>query len=408
MPRLSLGLGVQTIRKVGGGSAIPQSGLSLWLKADAGVTQLSYVSQIVLTCTGGLSSYSGTYIATSVPDIDGVYSLFSSANSKTIFKEGFTSNFTIGPDFPMASSGDGISWSLANVLVTGLTISGSDDADANGAYGLNERDQSTANLINDNGYNLNTDTSGVCEIYTPDNATLLYSNSSNGSGTWTNEGGTGDVTASSIQLDPSGTVSGSITTTLTSSVTGWADQSGNGKNATTLNNSPTITTINSKPFVRFNGVDQALSGSNVISTIPCTIISVVRWRSFKGIDMWFEQYGGEDNIALYAGNTFGWRVFNGENLDSTDSEWGFDVTQLATTIVDGENSAFFHNGTAAGTGDSGGRTPAGNYYLSYFAGSEEDSYRHFDIAEIIVYNRAITTQERQQVEAYLNAKYAIY
>ena len=38
MPRLSLGLGVQTIRKVGGGgSAIPQSGLSLWLKADAGI-----------------------------------------------------------------------------------------------------------------------------------------------------------------------------------------------------------------------------------------------------------------------------------------------------------------------------------------------------------------------------------
>jgi len=39
MPRLSLGLGVQTIRKVGGvAPLIPQSGLSLWLKADAGVT----------------------------------------------------------------------------------------------------------------------------------------------------------------------------------------------------------------------------------------------------------------------------------------------------------------------------------------------------------------------------------
>jgi hypothetical protein len=38
MPRLSLGLGAQTTRKVvGGGSAIPQSGLSLWLKADAGL-----------------------------------------------------------------------------------------------------------------------------------------------------------------------------------------------------------------------------------------------------------------------------------------------------------------------------------------------------------------------------------
>jgi hypothetical protein len=41
MPRLSLGLGVQTIRKVGGGASFSPanlSGLSMWLKADAGVT----------------------------------------------------------------------------------------------------------------------------------------------------------------------------------------------------------------------------------------------------------------------------------------------------------------------------------------------------------------------------------
>ena len=38
MPRLSLGLGAQNFRKAGGGGpAIPQSGLSLWLKPDAGL-----------------------------------------------------------------------------------------------------------------------------------------------------------------------------------------------------------------------------------------------------------------------------------------------------------------------------------------------------------------------------------
>jgi hypothetical protein len=206
---------------------------------------------------------------------------------------------------------------------------------------------------------------------------------------------------------PVPTASTTLSPTGNTIVTAWADQSGNGKNATTLNNSPTITTINSKTFVRFNGVDQALSGSNVISAIPCTIISVVRWRSFKGIDMWFQQNGGEDNVALYAGDSFGWRVFNGENLNSTDATWGFDVTQLATTIVDGVNSSHFHNGTAAGTGNSGDTTPAGNYYLSYWAAAEENPYRHFDIAEIIIYNRILTTPERQQVETYLKGKYAI-
>ena len=41
MPRLSLGLGIQTIRKVGGGASFSPanlSGLSLWLRSDAGVT----------------------------------------------------------------------------------------------------------------------------------------------------------------------------------------------------------------------------------------------------------------------------------------------------------------------------------------------------------------------------------
>jgi hypothetical protein len=37
-----------------------------------------------------------------------------------------------------------------------------------------------------------------------------------------------------------------------------------------------------------------------------------------------------------------------------------------------------------------------------------DEYASINIAEIIIYNRALTTPERQKVEAYLNTKYAIY
>jgi hypothetical protein len=35
-------------------------------------------------------------------------------------------------------------------------------------------------------------------------------------------------------------------------------------------------------------------------------------------------------------------------------------------------------------------------------------YFNGDIAEVIAYNRALTTTEREDVEKYLNAKYAIY
>jgi hypothetical protein len=328
MPKIGYGYALYT----GNPSSSPDelSGLSLWLKSDAGTTTEpeQFISQIILSGAGTTTS-NGTYTRAS-----GGTTGFTGPNGNTIFFDSLNGN------------------SLFFYVY---------DA------------------------NLESDTYGISINYT-------------------------SITSISVSAgeSPVPTASTTISPTGNNLVTAWADQSGNGKNATTLNNSPTITTINSKPFVRFNGVNQALSGPNVISAIPCTIISVIRWRSFKGLDMWFQQYGVGDNIALYVATEHGWRVFNGIDFESTDSAWNFDITQLATTIVNGENSAHFHNGTAAGTGDSGDRTPAGNYYLSYFAGAEENPYKQFDIAEIIVYNRVLTTQERQQVEGYLNAKYAIY
>jgi hypothetical protein len=221
-------------------------------------------------------------------------------------------------------------------------------------------------------------------------------NSSDGV-TWTNNSGSEEVVSGVV----------TYTTENTDNVTAWEDQSGNGKNATPLTVPPTLTTINSKSFISFNGVDQALVGANVISALPCTIISVLQVASYLGEDLWFEQYDAQDYIGLYAnGDSFGWTAYNGAAFGSTDSPWPTNTTQLATTIFDGANSASFHNGSLAGTGDSGDRTPAGSYYLSYFV--PVDSYKNYKIAEIIVYNRAITTPERQQVETYLNQKYQIY
>jgi hypothetical protein len=189
-----------------------------------------------------------------------------------------------------------------------------------------------------------------------------------------------------------------------SNVTSWADQSGNGKNATIYNSPPTLTTINSKNFISFNGINQALSGNNVISALPCTIISVIRVVSYLGADLWFQQ---QETLSLYAnGNVFGWTAYNGEQFESNDAPWSINTTQLATTIFNGGSSQHFHNGSLAGEGDSGSDEPAGPYYLSYYVG--DDSYKNYDIGEIIIYNRVLATLERQQVEDYLNAKYAIY
>lgn len=482
------------------------SGLSLWLKADAGVTSSynTYVSQIILTCTGGLSSYSGTYIATSTPDADGVYSLFCSANSKTIVKDG---NFIIETDFILASSGDGVSWSLQNVLVVGLTISGATGSHtgANGVYVLNERGGSSGGIIrdNENGYYAFVDIYGAVEISDPNN--VVYSNSSFGSGAWTNEDGTGTVTATSIQLDPSGTVSGSVTTSNYGDplVTAWADQSGNSKNfsgdAIFSDNY-----INGKPAIYFNGTDSYLDspstlldnfsqislfgvwsipadqankgifGTSNYSNLEITANPSVMARirngstsptfipsSFSNLGAWTISYfdaqnqsgvfykngtealetfvsqivltgaGTTTSNGTYTRSAGGETSFNGPNGNSIDFNGDYWMVYDDTFAGDTYFIAFDFSGNwqieggdpDAPTGTNTTTTaPIANgsvvqmplasgvtYSLGRYAFPDYEGLNaEMHLAEFIIYNTRLTTPQRQQVEAYLNAKYAIY
>jgi len=422
-------------------SFLPSSlgGLALWLKADAGVAtfQSTYVSQIILTCTGGFSSYSGTYIATSTPDVDGVYSLFSSSNSKTIIKDG---DFFFEGYFILASSGNGINWSFQNVLVGGLTISGATGSytDANGVYLLNERNQSSGDIYrnNENGYYGLVNTNGAVNIYSPD-FVLIYSNSSFGSGAWTNHGGgdfpeaTGTVTATSIQLDPSGTVSGSVTTSdyVTSNVTAWADQSENGNNANVENSGEEPTFVssfsNSKPAIQFDGETQLLlvADSSSLDFLNTSIFIVLK-RIGNGIgnEITFMKNGD----ALEDAGSY-WQVarLDGENMQfSVDNGGGYDrnsvvdisdgIARITDFTFDGTDFNIYVNGVQTATynepeGDiniTNGSLQIGGYNKSFNNGGGE--LFNGQIAEIIMYNRAVTTPERQQVEAYLNSKYQIY
>jgi hypothetical protein len=413
-----------------GGEIIPPSGLSLWLKADAGITSSyrTYVSQIILTCTGGLSSYSGTYIATSTPDIDGVYSLLCSANSKVINKEGFESDFTIGPDFALAVSANGISWSLQNVLVVGMTISGSDDADANGVYELNERNAGSADLYNSNGYVILTNTSGVVEVYSPESV-LLHSNSSYGSGAWTNEGATGDVEGLSITLNPSGTASGSITTSNYGDpiVEVWADQSGNGNNASANSGQePTFVSpfSNSKPAIEFNGTSQIMqiADANSLDFLTTSSFIVLKYIGqgtgnnivyFKNANAGSPadpaMYGlvgaNGDNFVSFSVNVGGWSDYD------TSISIANAVPKILSMTLNGTSQNVYSNGVISNNfsivGDiatSTGTLQIGGYNQSF----DSEEYFYGQIAEVIMYNRAVTGTERQQIEAYLNTKYEIY
>jgi hypothetical protein len=408
MPRLSLGLGVQSIRKVGGGGpAIPQSGLSLWLRADAGVTiptsgPYTYASQIVITGSN-TPNVNGTYNASSVPtfDFEGMPNPYF-LNGPTYAVEWTNPTFyldvsQIGAGASWTSS-NGTSWTIAESRPDTITISGSETPNVNGVYTNPDFGNvfygPTYVIENYSGFQLLDQGEGI-----------TYYTASSATGPWTIVDGVGAITSSVTSLPR-----GSITATkiVSSSVaTAWADQSGNGNNATATD-APTLTTVSGKKFMDFAG--GYFTGNELITSPYATIMCVARFSSTRDIEMIFAQISGETNsVLLYRGFDLdsGYRIYNGVNLNSS-SLTNNNQTYLFGGTFSGASGALYLNGTADGTGDCGELTPAGAYYLGYWGGDNSVTTIELQMAEIVVYNRVLTTPERQQVQTYLNSKYAIY
>jgi hypothetical protein len=190
-----------------------------------------------------------------------------------------------------------------------------------------------------------------------------------------------------------------------SNVTAWADQSGNGKNATATS-TPTLSTVNGQTFMNFAG--GYFTGSQVLSASQATIMCVARFSSTRDVEIIFQQLSSEPNIAFYRGfNLSGkFRFYNGQDASSSLST-SDNQTYLFGVTVNGTSATIFLNGSQDTTANSGSLTPSGTYYL----GRRTDVPRtttEMQMAEIIVYNTNLGTSNRQLVEDYLNTKYSIY
>jgi len=191
-----------------------------------------------------------------------------------------------------------------------------------------------------------------------------------------------------------------------SNVTAWADQSGNGNNATATD-APTLTTVSGKTFVDFAG--GYFTGNELITSPYATIMCVARFSSTRDIEMIFEQEGDNgENLLFYRGFDLdsGYRIYNGTDL-SASSLTNDNQTYLFGVTVDNDTGTLYLNSTTDGSGYCGENPPSGLYYLGFWRGNLLTT-TELQMAEIVVYNRVLTNTERQQVEAYLNTKYAIY
>jgi len=235
-----------------------------------------------------------------------------------------------------------------------------------------------------------------------------------------------------LKADAGVTLSGSY-------VTAWADQSGNGNDTDDYGGySPLFVSNvkNGQPVIRF-GFDGATTVLKTVDTNLIgnsgnfTIIAVYNYNhsgnNWAGLlskgD--FSSAGGSqiDFAAQFINADNGWRNIFG--VMNTNPDWNWSST---TTLYD--NEWIIHEGISDITNDSQkmfintSEVSSSNSVSSINAldikigignaGSDSAPYSptfggfQGDIAEIIVYDKALTTPERQQVEAYLNNKYAIY
>jgi len=228
-------------------------------------------------------------------------------------------------------------------------------------------------------------------------------------------------------------------TTSGSNVTAWADQSGNGFNANgnvTDGVNPTFVSNvkNGKPILRFGNSNSA----TVLRTAQTTFgnsgeFTIFIAHKYDSTDNTWAELISKGDLASNEGSQI---AVSAKFIDSDASAFGVmgvvdeeyawnwlyqDPASTDWSIVCGAQSItnnsqqYYINGSLASSSTSVSSINQLNIAIGIGNGGSNSTpiganYGGFkgDIAEIIFYNRAVTTQERQQVEAYLNDKYAIY
>jgi hypothetical protein len=398
---------------------------SLWLDASTGVNKFdyNYISRIVLS---GNPSVSGTYNASSIPSYNFEYQKLNNYSLGAISYDGDTFNvieaqlnniYSIG-----FNSYDGQNWNVSRTAYSRPTINGLTNGyeEANGTYDYNddaELDQlsfgirgngiayqiqySNINNAHLNAYNLDTDE--ITLIATLTNG--VWSMAIEGIGT-----ATGGIITSLSGPVPNGTITTSNVTT--DYVTSWNDQSNNENNATAYNGPELITNeLNGKSVISFNGSSSYLEAAiSLLQNQDRTIFIVGKYNDINADQQGFLNLLG-DGAESY--------VFKQAELD--ESYYYIHPAQIAapTSVSVGNyhivsisnntepNTSTMRINGVAGNNDYGEMTTKYASYANIGSRNADGEFLNGSIAEVIIYNRALTTSERQEVENYLSNKYAI-
>jgi len=341
----------------GGGEIIPSSGLSLLLKADAGIstTPETFISQVIVSGAGTASS-NGTYTRAT-----GGFTQFTASNGNYIFWDG--------------------EWYLFDESYGSFTYFIS-NYDFSGAWDLN------------NG-----------ELPAPTSSTSTTQTGNNVVTSWADQSGNG--------FNANGNVADGVNPTFISNVKNGKPilRFGNGDLATVLRTDET-TFGNSGEFTIFTAHKYDATGNDWAELISKGDLASAELTSFAISPRFI---GSEDptqssfGVMGFADDEYAWNFLY---QAPASTNWSI---LCATQSITNNSQQYRINGSLASSSTSVSSINQINIAIGIGNGGDSAtpksaSHGGFkgDLAEVIFYNRALTTPERQQVEAYLNAKYAIY
>lgn len=198
----------------------------------------------------------------------------------------------------------------------------------------------------------------------------------------------------------------------TDPVGGWADQSGQGNHETqaTASKRPILqlNEVNGKPAILFDITNSCCLQSAAFAAAlaqPNTVFVVCHMPAADGSTRRYAIDGIDDSNrhVIWKDITDEVKIFAGSSVETTAA---LNVWEIIAVVFNGANSKAWVNGAVVGTGNAGNQLLRGLTVGIYYDGVRycfDDS-----IAEILIYDSALSDANRQAVENYLNVKYALY
>lgn len=208
--------------------------------------------------------------------------------------------------------------------------------------------------------------------------------------------------------------SDAATITTATGVSAWADKSGNGRNATQATGTaqPTVQSAaqNGKNTLRFTGANSqflTLASALNFSSTGYTILAVIRRGGPTGTNK-VEVLGSAANAGVTALEWWTTGVFYSNGVgglsrgqsSTTQASTAYNVVSaVCPSAADGK---IYFNGADISSVAYAAATMSSLDRIGY----SDSGYTNGEIAEIVVYGRALNTTERGNVEAYLKTKWA--